>query len=98
MAGDLKDRTLDVIRMLNMALAAAEIPKDARRAEDAARYEGLVSFIRNQYRMLTGTELPATQNILDAVRRIELPAAFPMPVEALRDYYERCIETLRKYA
>jgi len=94
--GEMAGRPLRLVGMLNMALAASNIPVDIEPAR-ISEYSGLVSFIQRQFRDLTGREL-SREDLLTAIRHIVLPAAEPIPVEALGDYYRNTIQRVLQAA
>jgi len=91
--GDIKGQSLRIIAMLNMALSAANIPRDA----DISDYPDLISFIKSQYKEITGSELEA-EDLLKAIRYIELPKAEPVPVNDLDEYYRLTIRKMMQSA
>ncbi|MCK4462872.1 MAG: hypothetical protein KAU58_01010, partial [Candidatus Omnitrophica bacterium] len=85
-----KETAIRIIAMLNMALAASNIPIDAELAE----YGSLVSFVQNQYKAITDEELSPE----DIQHIIELPNVKPVSIEKLEEYYRLTIEQLRQAA
>ena len=96
MAGDIRGQPLRIVGMLNMAFAASHIPNDVF-PDEIHKYTSLLNFIKNQYKDITGKILKA-DNLLEAIRWITLPAAKPIPVQNLADYYRLTIEQLRQAA
>jgi hypothetical protein len=94
--GNLQDQELRIIGMLNMALAASNIPNNISAAE-AGEYSRLIDLIRNQYREITGKELPP-DNLTQNVRFIELPRSTPLPVDEMKEYYRLTITRLQQAA
>lgn len=94
--GDLGGQTLRIIGMLNMALAAVNIPSNLS-PDELSGYDKLISFIKDQYRELAWKEL-SSENILQAIRLIELPSITPIPANELEEYYRLTIQQLQQAA
>ena len=89
-------RTVSVVGMLNIALAAANIPEKAKEENQLStetEYKDLLQFIKNQYRLLTGEEFEP-KNILQNISTIILPKIRPIRVEQLVDYYRLSLKRL----
>jgi len=72
--GELKAYLLRITGMINIALAASNIPDDLSR-EDVDKYRPLMSYINNQYKAILGEALvipDSPEDILNVIRRIVL--------------------------
>ena len=83
-------KPLAIIRMLNMALASAHIPKDG----DALDYPWIREYINIQYRAITRTNPPLGCDY----KYITLPKVLPLSADDLQSYYETVIRQFRKAA
>lgn len=86
----LNDYPLKIASMLNISLASANIPEDAKN-EDPAKYFPIVEYIQTQYRHITGTEFPmpdAPEDVFKALRYIvfNLPRAMRVDTKKIEDY------------
>ena len=77
--------------MVNIALAASNIPDNATKEELETSYGPVISFIRDQYESILEKELAvhgSLEEMLNALRRVvlALPSAYRMPVEAIEEY------------
>lgn len=95
---DISGKALRITGMLNMALTASHIPKDMA-AEEADKYDGLISFIKAQYKDICGEELAA--DLLQDMSKgifIRLPHAAQVPVDKVEEYYRLTITQLSQSA
>ncbi|MDD5439978.1 MAG: hypothetical protein PHS37_07315, partial [Candidatus Omnitrophica bacterium] len=74
-----------LVRLLNIALASAHIPEN----EDVNRYPWLVSFIKSQYKDLTGIDLKFED--YGKIRYLVIDKIKPINVQQLQDYYKSVI-------
>jgi len=80
--------------MVNIALAASNIPDGATEEDLKTVYGPVVGFIKNQYKSILGRELelPDTpEGIIKAVRRIvlSLPEMYKIPLRRIEEYNRR---------
>jgi len=92
---DIFDRPLHLVKLLNMAFIASQIPNDVTR-EELSEYDHFISYINSQHKAITGKNI-SSSNILQTIRHIvlSLPDAAPFPLQTLQEYYRRTIERLR---
>ncbi|MBN1527098.1 MAG: hypothetical protein JW919_05920 [Candidatus Omnitrophica bacterium] len=90
-SGDIGDYRLRITGMMNIALAASNIPENI--AKDQIRaYNDVVRLIRNQYRAISGEDLiisdASPSEFLEAIQKIvlELPASERMPLKKIEEY------------
>jgi hypothetical protein len=93
--GDLQGE-LRIIGMFNIAMAASNIPQSISQSE-LASYENWLAIIKAQYRDIAGKDFPA-ENILEAIRHINLPAIAQIYVGSLEEYYRLTIQQLQQAA
>jgi len=93
---NLKGQTLRIIGMLNIAFAASNIPHETA-SRDLYKYESLISFIKRQYKEITGKDFDEVTSITD-LQLIDLPPAAPVPLEKIEDYYRIAIKQLHSSA
>ncbi|GEM_PF-3312863 len=89
--GRIEDYLLRITGMVNIALAASNIPDSATKEELETSYGSIISFIQNQYSSILDKELAvhgSVEEMLNALRRVvlALPRAYRMPVEAIEEY------------
>ena len=94
MNGSLKGARVDVVTMLNMVLAACEIP--AGTSSEKLKDYSVMAKVERCYSILTGKDFEYSAGISRII--LSLPSAAQLSTEALRDYYRLTIEALRKYA
>jgi len=87
-----KNLPLAMVRLLNMALAGAHIPKNA----DISKYPWLVAFIKAQYKILTGKDFIPDEK--SNFWYMKLDKIKPIQVENLQSYYEQAILKFRQSA
>ena len=81
-----------------IAFAVSSIPLDTAQGE-RGQYDRLVSFIRDQYRELTGAAGDLSVDIIFSKDRvIKLPCIVRIPLDDMRKYYKLTIEQLRQAA
>lgn len=97
--GELKDYRLRITGMINIALAASNIPDNLTK-EQIAVYGDVVRVIKNQYRAIVGKELAVSdespEDFLKAIRRIvlDLPASDRISIEGIEEYNRAMQQTL----
>ena len=95
---DISDKAIQLIGMLNMAFIASQIPKDMP-ADEASKYDNLISFIKSQYKDICGQEL-AVDLLKDTSKgiNIRLPRAALVPIDKVEEYYRLTIRQLARAA
>jgi hypothetical protein len=93
-SGSLKGTRVDVVTMMNMVLAACEIPADT--PSDKLKDYSVMAKVEHYYNILTGRGFEYSGGISRII--LSLPSAAQLSTEELRDYYRLTIEALRKYA
>ena len=93
--GDLKGQTLDVVGLLNMAVAASGIRPDVEYGKMDGSEQKLIAFIKSQCKSFTGSDIPEDK-ILEFITN--LPPVIRVPASSLSDYYRFTIHHLRQYA
>ncbi len=96
--GDIRGKALRLIGMLNMAFVASQIPKDIS-ADEMSKYDNAISFIKQQYKEISGEEL--AEDILKDTANgvwIKLPHAAPVPLDKVDEYYRLTITQLEQAA
>jgi|GEM_PF-3179 Arginyl-tRNA synthetase len=88
--GNIEDYFLRVTGMVNIALAASNIPADAMGADLKTKYGPIVGFIKSQYKLILGDDfvLPdALEETLKAIRYIVLilPKSYRMPADKIEE-------------
>lgn len=98
-AGQIKDKQVNLPGLFNMAMAAANIRMSLPAGQAYDEYElGLIETIRNQYKQIYGTDLAvADQDILAFLK--DLPAIDkPLPVDSIESYYKLTYQKLQQAA
>lgn len=98
-AGQIKDKQVNLPGLFNMAMAAANIRLSLPAGQTYDEYElGLIETIRNQYKQIYGTDLAvADQDILAFLK--DLPAIDkPLPVDSIESYYKLTYQKLQQAA
>lgn len=93
---DLEKCMLRLVSMVNMALAASNIP-DCTTDDEISSYRPLISYIQNQYRLVTGGELalPATPSeLVKKIRAIDLPKPAKIDTAEIEQYNRAAIAAL----
>jgi len=85
--------------MLNIAFASASVPSSVINSrEDRVKYEGLISFIKNEYVAVTGLPGSPPVEFSDLSRIIiELPKAHKVGSDAVEEYNRLTIEALSRF-
>ncbi|MDO8535892.1 MAG: glycosyltransferase [Candidatus Omnitrophota bacterium] len=96
--GELKDYLLRITGMINIALASANIP-DNLSQEDVEKYRPMLSYIKNQYKVILGGELSipdSPADILKVIRRIVvgLPRSMRMNTGQIEEFNRLAKEAL----
>lgn len=94
--GNLQGQVLRIVGMLNMALTASNIPNGISSSQ-LNEYNHLINLIQSQYKEITGKEL-SSEELLQAIRLIELPDATPIPISNIEEYYRLTIKQLQQAA
>ncbi|MFA5146730.1 MAG: 4-alpha-glucanotransferase [Candidatus Omnitrophota bacterium] len=101
---DIDGRVLRIPGMMNMAIVASHIPIGTSPDEIMSEYDDILSFIRMQYREMTGGTL-TDDKILEWISKdpgkglsITLPHAGHIPTEERQEYYERVTVQLQQAA
>ena len=89
--GKMQDYLLRIAGMLNIALAASNIPNNATEEEVKTTYGPIIGFIKNQYKKILGSELVIPDGLEDMLKTIRyivltLPKAYRMPLEKIEEY------------
>jgi len=95
LAGNLRGHALNLIAMLNMVMAASDIPANAYSEGNLDGYADIVEFINRSYKHITGRDIgkDSIQNII-----LDLPDIAPIPANEIEDYYRKMIEKIRQSA
>jgi len=89
--GNIHDYLLRVTGMINIALAASNIPANATEEELKTSYGPIIGFIKNQYKEILGSELAVPDSIAGALKVLRyivltLPRAYRVPLEKIEEY------------
>ncbi|MDP8298988.1 MAG: ARMT1-like domain-containing protein [Candidatus Tantalella remota] len=89
--GDMEEYLLRVTGMVNIALAASNIPENVNEEDMHMTYGPIVGFIKNQYKLMLGSDLdlPDTASGIAKVLRhivLVLPEASRMSYEAIEEF------------
>jgi len=96
--GELKDYLLRIAGMVNIALASSNIPDNLSR-EDIHKYRPIMSYIKNQYKLILDEELAipgSPKDILKVIRRIvlDLPKSMRTNLQQIEEYNRLAKEAL----
>lgn len=97
MEGSLEGQTINILGMLNITLAASNIPSKTLTPDDRSEYERIILFVQEQYKLMTGERL-SVETLLSPTRQLILPRAMPINIEKLNDYYRLAIRQLMQSA
>lgn len=96
--GELKDYILRITGMVNIALASSNVPQGVS-SQDIDRYMPIISYIRNQYKEITGRDFIIPDGIEDMLKLIRnivvgLPAALRRDASEIERYNTLAKEAL----